>query len=129
MKVGVIMMVLTLALVIAAAVQSVALRSEPGRVVPEEVARNSPGQAPRYSSGEESLGYGSSSGGPVRQRKEDAKEPVAAAVEAERSNARSEMPQPADQQTPSEAPRVLRGTCTWQATAWAFGNLEPHDLL
>jgi sortase A len=102
MKVGVIMMVLTLALVIAAAVESVALRSEPGRVVPEEVARNSPGQAPRYSSGEESLGYGSSSGGPVRQRKEDAKEPVAAAVEAERSNARSEMPQPADQQTPSE---------------------------
>jgi sortase A len=103
MKVGVIMMSLALALVIAAVVVSIALRSEPGRVVAAEVATKSPGGAPRYSSGEEeSLGYGSSSGEPVRQRKEDAKELVAAAFEPEPSNSRSEMPQPAGQQTPSE---------------------------
>jgi sortase A len=106
MKVGLIMMALTLVLVIAGVVVRVALRSEPGRVVAAEVATKSPGQAPRYSSGEESLGYGSSSssGEPVRQRKEDAKEPVAAAFEPESSNSRSEVPQPADQQTTSEAP-------------------------
>ena len=53
MRVGVIMMALALALVIAAAVVSVALRSEPERLVAAEVAAKSPGEAPRYSSGEE----------------------------------------------------------------------------
>jgi hypothetical protein len=53
MKVGVIMMALALALLIAAMVVSVALRSEPERVVAAEVATKSPGQAPRYSSGHE----------------------------------------------------------------------------
>jgi sortase A len=38
----------------------------------------------------------------VRQRKEDAKEPVATAFETERSTSRSELPQQASQQTPSE---------------------------
>ncbi len=100
------MMALALALVIAAAVVSVTVRSEPERVVPAEVARKSVREAPRYSSGkrEESPGYGSSSpsGEPVGQRKEDAKEPVAAAFDPERSNSQSDMPQPASQQTPSE---------------------------
>jgi sortase A len=105
LKVGVIMM--ALALVIGAVVVSVALRSEPGRVA-AEIARKSVREAQRYASGkqeEESLGYGTSpSGEPVRQRKEkDAKEPVALPQqEPERSNSRSEMPQPAGQQTPSE---------------------------
>jgi len=49
-KVGVIMMVL--AFVIAAVVVSVGLRSEPERVVLTEVATKSPGEAPRYSSGQ-----------------------------------------------------------------------------
>jgi sortase A len=105
MKVGLIMMALALALLIAAAVVSVTLGSEPGRVA-AEVASKSVREAPRSSSGEqeESLGYGSSSpsGKPVRQRKEEAKEPVAAAFETERSNSRSEMPQPAGQQTSSD---------------------------
>jgi hypothetical protein len=50
MKVGLIMM--ALALLIAVVVR-VTLGSEPGRVVPEEVATKSHRQAPRYSSGEE----------------------------------------------------------------------------
>ena len=104
MKVGVIMM--ALALVIGAVVVSVALRSEPGRVA-AEIARKSVREAQRYAFGkhvEESLGYGTSpTGEPVRQHKEDAKEPVALLQqEPERSNSRSEMPQPASQQTPSE---------------------------
>jgi sortase A len=88
-------------------VVSVALRSEPGRLA-AEIARKSVREAQRYASGkhvEESLGYGTSpSGEPVRQRKEeDAKEPVALLQkEPERSNSRSEMPQPAGQQTLSE---------------------------
>ena len=53
MRVGVVMMALALALVIAAAVVSVALRSEPERVVAAEVATKSPDEAPRYSSSEE----------------------------------------------------------------------------
>jgi hypothetical protein len=53
LKVGVIITTLALALVIAAAVVSVALRSEPERVVAAEVATKSPGEPPRYSSGEE----------------------------------------------------------------------------
>ncbi len=47
-RVGVAMMALALALVIAAIVVSVALRSEPGRVVAAEVARKSPGEPPRF---------------------------------------------------------------------------------
>ena len=122
-KVGLIMMALAIALVIAAVVVRVTVGSERERLVAAEVATKTLGEASRYSSGqegsatkkpssqkdstrypsgEESLGYGSSSGEPVRQRKEDAKELVAAAFEPEPSNSRSEMPQPAGQQTPSE---------------------------
>jgi hypothetical protein len=98
LRVGVIMIALALALLIAAVVVSVALCSDPERLIAAEVATKSPGEAPRISSGEEgsatkksssekdsplypsgdeeSLGYGSSSSGeePVGQRKEDAKE-------------------------------------------------------
>ncbi len=129
MKVGLIMMALALALVITAMVASATLRSEPERLVAAEVATKSPGEAPRYSSGEqgsatkksssekksppypskkgESMGYGSSSSGqPLGQHKEeDAKEPQAVLQqEAESPNSQSPMPQPADQQTPSEVP-------------------------
>jgi len=128
MKVGLFMMALAFALVMAAVVVSVALRSEPERVVAAEVATKSPGEAqrssfgqeggatknsssqkksPRSSSGEKkSLGYGSSSsGGPVEQSKEDAKEPQAVLQqEAERSNSQSATPQLGGQQTPSAAP-------------------------
>jgi sortase A len=103
-KVGLIMMALALALVIGAVVVSVTLGSEAGRVA-AEIARNSVREPERYASGkqEESLGYGSSSSGePMRRRKEDAKEPAAAASEPERSYSRSELPQPAGQETPSE---------------------------
>ena len=132
LRVGVHMMALAVALVIIAAVVSVALRSEPGRVVASEVATKSPGEPPRYSSGEEgsatkkssssekeppprypsgeeeSLGYGSSStsGGPVFQREEEAKEEPQAVgkQDAEPPKSQSAMPQAAGQQTPSEAP-------------------------
>jgi sortase A len=130
MKVGLIMMALALALLIAAVVVSAALRSEPERLVAAEVATKAPGEAPRYSSGEvgiatkksssekesppslswkqESLGYGSPSSGeePVRQRKEDAKEPQALLQqeEAQTQNSQSPMPQSAGQQTSPEAP-------------------------
>jgi sortase A len=126
-KVGVIMMALALALVIAAVVVSATLRSHPERVVTAEVATKSPGEAPRYASGkegsatkrsssqkepprypsgEESLGYGSSSsGGPARQRKEDAKEPKAVLQQvAEPQKSQSATPQLAGQQAPPEAP-------------------------
>jgi hypothetical protein len=54
MKVGLIMMALAFALVIATVVVRVAVGSEPGLVVPaEEVATKSPGQAQRSSSGQE----------------------------------------------------------------------------
>jgi hypothetical protein len=53
MKVGLIMLALALALVITAMVVSATLRSEPERAVAAEVAAKSPGEAPRYSSGEE----------------------------------------------------------------------------
>jgi sortase A len=128
LKVGLIMMALVLAFVVAAMVVSVTLRSEPERVVAAEVATNSPGEAPRNSSGEEGsstkksssqkesprylsrdepLGYGSSSstGGPVGQNKEEAKEPQAVLQqEDEAPKSQSEMPQQGGQQTPSEAP-------------------------
>jgi sortase A len=125
LKVGVIMMVLALLI---AAVVSVTVGSKPERMVAAEVAAKSPGEAPRYSSGEEgsatkkssiqkeslrypsveeSLRYGSSSssGESVGQRKEEAKEPQALLQqEAKRSNSQSPMPQPAGQQTPSDVP-------------------------
>jgi sortase A len=129
MKVGLIMLALALALVITAMVVSATLRSEPERAVAAEVAtkfpskalRNSSGEEwnatrkpsskkefPRYPSGEESLGYGSSStpGGPVEQRKEDAKQPqtLLQQQEAQTQNSQSEMPQSASQRTPSEVP-------------------------
>ena len=50
MKVGVIMMALARLI---AAVVSVALRGEPERLVAAEVAAKAPGEAPRYSSGDE----------------------------------------------------------------------------
>jgi sortase A len=126
LKVGVIMM--ALALLIAAVVVSLTLRSHPERVVAAEVATKSPGEAPRYSSGEEvsatnksssqkeslrypsgeevSLGYGSSSSGEsVGQQGEQAKEPkTVLQQEAQTPNSQSPMPQPAGQQTPSEVP-------------------------
>jgi sortase A len=128
MKVGLIMM--ALALLIAAVVVSVDVSSEPERVVAAEVATNSPGQVqwsssgkegsatrnsssqkefPHYSSGqqEESLRYGStsSSGGPVKQPKEETKEQQAQLRQkAERSNSQSATPQLAGGQTSREAP-------------------------
>jgi len=130
MKVGVIMIALAIALLIAAVVVTVTLGSEPERMVSAEVATKSPGEAQRYSSGEEesapkkpssekksprypsgkveSMGYGSSSssGGPVEQRKEeDAKEPQAVVQqEAQTQKSQPASPQPAGQLTPSEAP-------------------------
>ena len=130
LRVGVHMMALAVALVITASVVSVALRSEPGRVIASEVATKPLGEPPRYSSGEEgsatkksssekepprypsreeeSLGYGSSSssGEPVGQREEEAKEEPQAVgkQDAEPPKSQSAMPQAAGQQTPSEAP-------------------------
>ena len=134
MKVGVIMTALALVLVIATAVVSATLRSEPERVVPAEVARRSPSEAPPNSSDEEgiatkkyssekdsplypsgkqdkgSLGYGPTSSSSnevsVEQRKEEAKEPqtVPQQEEAEPLNSESSIPQPGSQQTSPEAP-------------------------
>ncbi len=128
------MTALALVLVIAIAVVSATLRSEPERVVAAEVARMSPGEAPPNSSDEEgsatkkyssekdsplypsgkqekgSLRYGSSSSSfneeSVEQRKEEAKEPQAVPQqeEAEPQNSESSMPQPGSQQTSPEAP-------------------------
>jgi sortase A len=134
-KVGMIMMALALALLIAMVVVSDALRSEPERLVAAEVATKSSGQAQRYSSGKEegsatknscsqmefprsssgkqekeSLRYSSSSsGGPVGQRKEETKEPQRVLQqEGEPPNSQSTMPQPSDQQTASEASSELQ---------------------
>jgi len=131
MKLGMIMMALALALVIAAIMVSATLRSEPDRVIAAEVATKSPGQAQRYSSGKkegsatknsssqmefprsssgeqekESLRYGSSSsGGTVEQRKEETKEPQALLQkEGETPKSQSATPELADGQTPSRAP-------------------------
>jgi sortase A len=128
LKVGLIMMALALAFLIAAVVVSATLGSHPERVVTAEVATKSPGEAPRYSSGEEgsatnksssqkesirypsgeeeSLGYGSSSSGEsVGQQEEQAKEPqTVLQQEAQTPNSQSPMTQPAEQQTPSEVP-------------------------
>jgi hypothetical protein len=106
---------MSLALLMAAVVVSVALRGEPGRVLPAEVATNSPGDAQRYSSGhqgsatknssnhKESSRY--SSGGSVGQREdEETKEPQAVLKqEADPQNSQFETPQSAGKQTPSEA--------------------------
>jgi sortase A len=129
MKVGLIMLALAFALVITAMVVSATLHSEPELAVAAEVAANSPSkglrnssserwsatrkpsskkESHRYPSGEESLSYGwSSSGGPVGQRKQEAKEPQSVVQrEADRSNSQSEMSQSASQQTPPEVPSV-----------------------
>jgi sortase A len=127
MKVGLIMMALAIALVIAAVVVRVTVGSERERLVAAEVATKTLGEASRYSSGqegsatkkpssqkdstrypsgEESLGYGSttSSSGPVRQREKEAKEPQAVLQEeAGGSKFQSATPQLAGGQTPSEA--------------------------
>ena len=121
-------MMMALALVIAAVVVSVTLGSKPERMVAAEVATKSPGETPRYSSGEEgsatkksssqkesihypseeeSLGYESSSSGvSVGQHKEEeAKEPqTVLQQEAQTPNSQSPMPKPSSQQTPSEVP-------------------------
>jgi sortase A len=128
LKVGVIMMALALTLVVVAVVVSVALGTGHERAVPAEVATKSVGEEQRYSSGEEgsatkkstsgkepppylpeeeSLGRGSSSSGrPVEQRKQDAKEPQAVPQqeEGEPLSSQSATPQLADQQRPYEAP-------------------------
>jgi sortase A len=128
LKVGLIMMALALALLIAAVVVSATLGSHPERMVTAEVATKSHGEAPRYSSGEEvsatnksssqkeslrypsgeeeSLGYGSSSSGEsVGQQEEQAKEPqTVLQQEAEPPISQTPMPQPAGGQTPSEVP-------------------------
>jgi sortase A len=134
MRVGVVMMALALALVIAAVVVSVTLGSEPERVAPAEVAKRSPGEAPRSSSVQEgsaikksssetksshypsrekeSPGYSSSTSGeePVEQRKEETKEPQSVFQQEEVPSPRSRppMPQPAGRQTPSEAPSEVQ---------------------
>ena len=117
------MMALALALVIAAVVVSVTLGSEPERVVAAEVATKSPGEAPRYSSGEEGSATKNSSSekesprypsgrrsrwGTARpplvgrwgsaRRKLRSRRPVLQ-QEAEPPNSQSPMPQPAGQQT------------------------------
>ena len=113
---------MSLALLMAAVVVSVALRSEPGRVLPAEVATRSPGDAQRYSSGKqegsatnnssshkESSRY--SSGAPVGQRKDEQTKESQAVLEHQQAhpqNSQSEMPQPADNQTASEASSGLQ---------------------
>ena len=94
------MMALALALVVAAAVVSAALRSEPEGLVPaEEIAAKSPGEAPRTSSGEEVSATKKSSSEkesshypsaeePAGQRKEEAKEPQAV-LQQRKPNART----------------------------------------
>ena len=112
-KVGLIMM--SLAVLMAAVVVSVALRSQPGRVLPAEVATNSLGHAQRYSSGQQESAtknssshkhsWPYSSGAPLGEGKDEgAKEPQAVLEqEADPQNSRSQTPQPAGEQTPSEA--------------------------
>ncbi len=102
LKVGVALMALALALVVAAVLASVVLRSEPEGVVAAEVATKSPDEPPRYSS-EESPGYGSSSsyGGPVGQREGEAKGQQGAASPSPGPKAN---PAPAPQAKPDPAP-------------------------
>ena len=132
LKIGVILMALVLALVIAAAVVSLTLGSEPERLLPAEVAKMSLEGAPRTSSVQEgsltknsssekksspypsrekeSPGYSPSTSAeePVIQRKEQTNEPQSV-LQKEQEQAsspysRSPMPQPPGGQTPSEAP-------------------------
>jgi LPXTG-site transpeptidase (sortase) family protein len=147
MKVGLIM-TLALALLIGAVVVSVALRSDPERLVAAEVATNSAGQqAPRFSSGKqgsatktsssqkefvrsssgeqkkekESLRYGSSSsssGGPVEQRKEEANEPQALLQQQEEEQAQHSNPQSATSQ--------LAGGGGGQSPSEASSGLQPQ---
>jgi sortase A len=122
LKVGVVMMAFALVLVVAAVVASAVLRSEPEGAVAEEVGAKSSGESPLYasgkgySSGQDNLGYGSSSSsGVVGQQEEEAKGPQsAAASESGLPNARSGGSQPLGQQTPSaetsSAPEHQSGT-------------------
>ncbi len=102
LKVGVALMALALALVVAAVLASVVLRSEPEGVVAAEVATKSPDEPPRYSS-EESPGYGSSSsyGGPLGQQEGEAKGQQGAASPSSGPEAN---PAPAPQARPDPAP-------------------------
>jgi sortase A len=126
LKVGVILMALALALVIAAAVVSVVLRTDAEWVAAaktattkslgeplryssgeEESATKKPSsqkEPPRYSTGEEeSLGYGSSSySGPVGQREEEAKELQAVAAASE-----PEEPEPAKPHSAKPQPKPV----------------------
>ncbi len=130
LKIGVILMALALALVIAAVVVSLTLGSEPERLLPAEVAKMSPEGAPRTSSSEEvsvtknssgetksspypsrekeSPGYSPSTSAeePVVQRKEQTNEPQAQLQqeEAQSPKSRSEMPRLGSPQTSPEAP-------------------------
>src|SRR5215210_2209249 len=150
LKVGVIMTALALGVVICAVV-GVALRDEPGRaaeVATKLLSEPPPGELLRYSSGEEgstdkkspsgdeaqrysfpeegSPGQGSSSdsGGPVGQRKGEARETqrVAAPSEAESSDSRSAARRPADRQTRS-------GTLSEPETRSRQDQVEPEDQL
>ena len=140
LKVGVIMTTLALGVVIYAVVVSVALRDEPGRAAEmgtKLLSELPPGESPRYSSsenepprysssGEGSSGQGSSSdsGGPVGQRRGEARETqrVAAASEAESSDSRSASRRPADRQTRS-------GTLSEPETRSPQDRAEPEDQL
>jgi sortase A len=111
LRVGVVMMALALALVIAAIVVSVALRGgDPEQVVASEVAAKSFQKEPqRYSSTEEELAqqhYGDSSSSyrATAQREEPQ---AVGKQEAEPPKSQSAKPQAAGQQTPSEAPSEL----------------------
>ena len=107
LRVGVVMMALALALVIAAVVVSVALRDDPERVVASEVAAKSSQKEPqRYSSTEEEpaqqhYGNDSSSYRVAAQREEPQ---AVGKQEAEPPKSQSAKPQPAGQQTPAEVP-------------------------
>jgi sortase A len=130
MKVGVIMMSLALALVLAAVVLSAALRGEPERVVASEAAANSPDRASRSFPGqlgsatensssqkqpshypsreEESLRFGSSSSFSGRRAEHSEQQPSEQQgslqhKEAQSPNSHSPTPQPAANQTHSGA--------------------------
>ena len=93
---------MSLAVLMAAVVVSVALRSQPGRVLPAEVATNSLGDAQRYSSGQQGSAtknssshkhsWPYSSGAPLGEGKDEGvKEPQAVLEqEADPQNSRSQ---------------------------------------
>ena len=106
LKVGVVLMALALALVIAAAVVSVALRSEPEGVVAAEVAAKSSQKEPQQHSSEEGeppQHYDDSSYGAVEQREEKVEEPVVQ-QEAEPPPKPKANPTPTPQPNPEPEP-------------------------